>query len=125
MAKIYRFPLKNVAEMNMKDLFTQEEVAHYMKYLELGENWRREKMNHTFYEGYPFKPPCDPLRKDMTWYINERLNFGVWVINHSQHDMFENEKIIFGWSPFVRLSPIPPHEPVNLTSADLRERLVW
>jgi len=125
MAKVIPFPVKPRKLGSIQDLFSEQEYNHYYNYLEDGEVWRQDKKNETVYEGYPFSAPCDPLRKGMLWYVNEKKNFGVWVINDSQHDIFENDDILFGWSPFVRFSTAPPHEPINITSAQLRERLAW
>ncbi|MEF3304158.1 hypothetical protein [Paenibacillus sp. GYB003] len=125
MAKIYQFPSRNRRPGSIRDLFSDQEYRHYMHYLELGEKWRQVEMGKTLYEGYPFKAPCEPLRDDMIWYMNERKNFGVWVINESPYDLSEFGVILFGWSPFVRFSSAPPHEPIHITSAELRERIVW
>ncbi|MEF3309407.1 hypothetical protein PV433_10885 [Paenibacillus sp. GYB004] len=125
MAKIYQFPAPNRRSETIRDLFSEQEYRHYIQYVELGEKWRQEEMDKTLYEGYPFKAPCEPIRCDMTWYVNEGKKFGVWVINESQFDLSEYDTILFGWSPFVRFSSAPPHEPIHVTSTELRERLVW
>jgi len=125
MGKLYHFPVKKKKQGSIQELFSEQEYSHYIKYLEDGEIWRQEKMNETVYEGYPFCAPCEPIHEGMLWYVNEKKNFGVWIINDSPHNIFENEEILFGWSPFVRFSTAPSHEPINITSAQLRERLVW
>lgn len=128
MAKIIQFPKKHVNTSSIRELFSAQEYRHFLYYIRKGEEWRKEQKNDTLYEGYPYKSPCDPsdpIREDMIWYVDEMKNFGVWVINDSKHDLFVNTEFVFGWSPFVRYSTLPPHEPLNLKSAQLRERLVW
>jgi len=126
MAVIYTFPLhKRIDLGSIRDVFSSTEHEYYLKYLEDGERWSELYRADTLNEGYPFQAPCNPMREDMIWYVDERKNFATWVINHSDSDIFENETILFGWSPFVRYSTAPPHEPIHIKSLELRKHLAW
>lgn len=126
-AKIIQFPTDRVQQKKggVYAIFPKEEADSFMKYHELGVEWRNNHRKQTFYEGYPFMPPGDPLIEGLVWFTDELKNFGVWVYNTSNQELKINEKIEFGWSPFVRKSVAPPNEPVHIQSADFRKHLVW
>lgn len=126
-AKVIQFPIDRVQKSagNVYDMFSKEEADSFMKYHELGIEWRNNYRKQTFYEGYPYQPPGEPLIDELIWFTDEQRNFGVWVCNKSGEEVIVNEKIEFGWSPFVRKSVGPPNEPVHIQSAEFRKCLVW
>lgn len=127
-SKVIPFPIDRVKKVNSGNVYTMfpKEVADsFRKYHELGVEWRNNFRHQTFYDGYPYQPPCDPFVEGLAWFSDEQKNFGVWVLNKSDGEIVVNEKVEFGWSPFVRKSVGPPNEPVHIQSVDFRKRLVW
>lgn len=80
---------------------------------------------NTIYDGYPWVAPCDPVVEGLVWYTDEMKGFGVWVLNKSGEEIQLNKQFDFGWSPFVRKSTAPPHEPVHIQSVEIRNYLIW
>jgi hypothetical protein len=125
-AKIIPFPMRNEAENTIKNPDFSEQVwNHYIEYVEAGKAWQLEKKKATFYEGYPFKAPCTPLRTDMIWYVNDAQYYGVWIVNQCGSDIVEIAGAPFGWSPYVRHSTAPIYEPIQISSMELRKHIVW
>lgn len=126
-AKVIQFPIDRVQQNkgSVYAMFSKEEADSFMEYHQLGVEWRNKYRKQTFYEGYPQQPPGDALMEGLVWFTDEQKNFGVWVYNKSSSDIVVNEKIEFGWSPFVRKSVGPPNEPVHIQSAEFRKHLVW
>ncbi|SDO18767.1 hypothetical protein SAMN04487897_109148 [Paenibacillus sp. yr247] len=125
MAKIYQFPTQRQKRLGLADLFSPEEVNTYKKYFTDSDDWQQSGKDQAIYQGYPWMTPCEPVRGDMVWYVNEKLGFGTWVINKSSANTVENTDLVWGWSPFVRKSPAPIHEPLNLTQKEMRHHIVW
>jgi hypothetical protein len=127
MAKVIQFPTERVQQNSgsVYAMFSKEVADSFMKYHELGVEWRNNFRKQTFYEGYPYQPPCEPFVEGLVWFTDEQKNFGVWIYNKSNDEIIVNEKVEFGWSPFVRKSVGPPNEPVHIQSADFRKHLVW
>ncbi|RTR26586.1 hypothetical protein EKG37_21190 [Robertmurraya yapensis] len=126
-AKVIQFPIDRVNQNRggVYAIFSKEEADSFMKYHELGVEWRNKHRKDTFYDGYPFNPPGEPLIEDLIWFTDEQKNFGVWILNKSNGDVVVNNEIEFGWSPFVRKSVAPPNEPVHIQSSEFRKHLVW
>ncbi|RUS44906.1 hypothetical protein [Cohnella sp. AR92] len=124
MAIVYQFPCKT-RRLDIRDLFSNEEVEQYYTYFINSDDWQRDVKSRTLYEGYPAMKPCNPIRDDMVWYVNEEAGFGTWIINKSALSIQENEERVWGWSPFVRKSTAPIHEPLNLTQKEMRHHLAW
>lgn len=126
-AKVIQFPIDRVKQStgSVYAMFPKEVADSFMKYHELGVEWRNKYRKQTFYEGYPYQPPSEPLIEGLVWFTDEQKNFGVWIYNKSGGEIEINEKVEFGWSPFVRKSVGPPNEPVHIQSADFRKHLVW
>ncbi|MYL35440.1 hypothetical protein GLW08_21395 [Pontibacillus yanchengensis] len=130
-SNVVAFPLdrvKNVktySSTSIYDLFPIEVANDYVKYQKEAIEWRENVRESTVYEGYPIEPPCEPIREDMLWYVNEQKQFGVWVLNLSDQNIVLNQEFEFGWSPFVRKSTAPPHEPVHIQSKEMRHQLTW
>lgn len=124
--KIIEFPIKLLQNTgNVYSMFSKEVADSFMKYHELGIEWRNNFRIKTFYNGYPFQPPGDPLIQGLVWFTDEQKHFGVWVYNETDLEIEVNEKIEFGWSPFVRKSVGPPNEPIHIQSSEFRNHLVW
>ena len=123
-AKVIQFPInraiQNQSKAGVYAVFSKEEADSFMKYHELGVQWRNEHRKDTFYDGYPLKPPGEALIEGLVWFTDEQKNFGVWIHNRSGEDIAVNENIEFGWSPFVRKSVAPPNEPVHIQSAEFQ-----
>ncbi|OIJ13360.1 hypothetical protein BKP35_08990 [Anaerobacillus arseniciselenatis] len=126
-AKIIQFPIDRAVKNsgNVYEVFPREVADSFMEYHKLGVDWRNNHRKDTFYEGYPHQPPGDPMIDGLVWFTDEQKNFGVWVYNKSGEEIVVNEKIEFGWSPFVRKSVGPPNEPVHIQSSEFRKHLVW
>ncbi len=129
-SNVIRFPIERtqkepVRKGGVYDIFPKEEADSFMKYHELGIEWRNNFRKQTFYPGYPFEPPGPPIIKELIWFTDEQRNFGVWVLNKSNQEVRMNPKIEFGWSPFVRKCVAPANEPIHIQSADFRKNLVW
>jgi hypothetical protein len=130
-AKILSFPTDKVRGFETRNqdsifsLFPREEAQDFIKYHETALEWKQTIKPGTIYSGYPIEPPCKPFREDMIWYTDEKKQFGVWIINQSDKEVILNENIEFGWSPFIRRSTAPPHEPVHIQTVEMRKQLVW
>jgi hypothetical protein len=130
-AKIIPFPVDRAKQINTRNpisvynFFSKKVADDFIEYQRLAIDWKNVHRSKTIYEGYPFQPPAEPIRKDLTWYTDEQRNFGVWILNESEQEIILNDEIEFGWSPFVRKSTAPPHEPVHIQTKEIRKYLVW
>lgn len=130
-AKVIPFPTDKVRGYQTRSvtsiykIFPKDMADSFVKYQEMAIEWRENIKEHTLYDGYPTNPPCEPIREDMVWYCDEKKKFGVWIVNQSSEEIKLNDDIEFGWTPFVRKSTAPPHEPVHIQSAKIREQLAW
>jgi hypothetical protein len=125
MGKLYQFPAKYKKRPDLKDLFVNDEVNTYYKYFTDSDDWQIEGKRQTLYDGYPDVQPCNPVRCDIVWYVNHQFDYGTWVINSSKQRITENGELVWGWSPFVRKSSAPVHEPLNLTQREMRNHVAW
>ncbi|WP_240420296.1 hypothetical protein [Paenibacillus periandrae] len=125
MAKIYPFPSKQKRTLSLHELFFSEDVEDYYNYFKQSDNWQHEVKPMTLYDGYPNVMACTAPRGDMVWYVNYKFNYGTWLINKSNMPIVESTELIWGWSPFVRKSVAPVHEPLNLTQKAMRHHVTW
>lgn len=125
-AKIIPFPTsRNNPSGDVYKMFSKDVADSFMKYHELGIEWRNKFRKQTLYKGYPLLPPGKPVIDDLVWFTDEQKNFGVWIYNQSGQEIEVNEKVEFGWSPFIRKSVAPSNEPIHIQSAEFRKSLVW
>ncbi len=130
-SNVISFPTDRVREyktnspVSIYKLFSRNEADDFIQYHEEAIEWRERIKGKTLYDGYPEHPPCEAIRDDMYWYVDDQKNFGVWVVNQSEEEILLNKEFDFGWSPFVRRSTAPPHEPVHIQSVEMRSQLAW
>lgn len=130
-AKIIPFPIDKAnkidtgSQVSVYDLFPKQVADDFMEYHRQSSDWRNHARKNTIYDGYPWIAPCDPVVEGLVWYTDEMKGFGVWVLNKSGEEIQLNKQFDFGWSPFVRKSTAPPHEPVHIQSVEIRNYLIW
>lgn len=130
-AKVIPFPLDKAKHYETKNpvsvyqLFPKEVADSFVQYHEMAIEWRNNIRQKTIYEGYPHIPPSPPMIEELYWFVDEKKGFGVWILNDSEFDIYVEQEICFGWSPFVRKSTAPPLEPVHIESVEIRKQLIW
>ncbi|RJG21378.1 hypothetical protein [Paenibacillus thiaminolyticus] len=118
-------PFKRKKSPGIRDLFDGISIDKYYQHFESANEWLEHKKEITTYFGYPEKPPIAPPRKDMNWYVDVERNFGVWVLNTSKKPLIANHNLVWGWSPFIRKTTAPVHEPLHLENAESRVYIAW
>ncbi|ANE48330.1 hypothetical protein SY83_20890 [Paenibacillus swuensis] len=99
---------------------------HIYKIKETNVHFTSLKVKKVFeYKGYPHFAPCMPIRNDMQWYSDPEREFGVWIVNQSEHPIFINLSMDMGWSGLVFRSTAPFYENTNVHSRKMREHLAW
>jgi len=57
--------------------FLSRGSSYIQKYFTDSDDWQHNGKNETLYTGYPWMTPCNPIRGDMVWYVNEKLGIGI------------------------------------------------